>query len=718
VSNPAEWGAKPVEPDGPAAWGATSADSKPKNTDPDFWDWLRTRGQRAATGVLGAPRAAADINEQALQWVGEQLGAPETGKTAGKVARFLIPGQGLAPSAEEMRDYVNRKTGWQDTNAPESWGVAGKVADVGTEAALGSLLMPAGGVSQVARNVIPAAIGGGASELAGEVAKGTRWELPARIAAALFGGVGGAAAQNTVVAPAVRGVVNTALANTYNPERAAARVLGRALQSDETTMPGLLAAHGEHLPGTPLAAVGGENVRGAVRGAYTMRGPGREIIEEGAERFRDTSASRVAPVLDRISPLPPAEARAAQLAEGRGAASPPAYRAAGVADDPQTVLTTRPGAPVPSPSTILGPDGQPMTVMRPGAPVTTATTNSPVLQSPALSEYLGQSRDIQTAIRQARGLPDFRDLPETSMTMLDKVYKNLGGKESAARRAGDGEPERDIGRVRRELLGHIDAENPQYSAALLTYAEPSRLIDAARLGETLMGQTGLPPSEMARQFRALATDAERREFLGGAAGWMRNKSGSTDRATSAERFWNSDYTRGKIQELFPTVTAEGPSNAYHQINQALQNERQAARNLRDITKGSPTQKIGQDIQENLGEAGLLADMAHRGVVRGLYEGASRAAGRMAGRAAEGRTRDMNAALARMAMQHDPAEIIRTQGLVETARQRAAAADAGRAGSYAAAPAAGLLNSAPQAAAGATQQPDLIGRIMQGLLGGR
>jgi hypothetical protein len=670
------------------------------------WDWLRTRLQKGVTSAAATPRFVADVVDAGLQALGRAVGAPETGKSAGLSARAVIPG-GFSYSADAANARLNQITGRKDVNAPASWGLPGRALDAATEAAAGSLVMPFGGWQGAIRGLVPAAIGGAASEVAGDTFKGARLEVPARVVAGLLGGTVGAGAQNAVTSTA-QGVANIVGANARNAERQAARILGRNLAADRTTMPELITRHGEFLPGTPLAATAGPNVRGAVRGAFTLQGPARDVVERGANQFIEGADARVAPVLNRMSPLPPAEVRVPQLMAQAAADAPPIYRQAGVADLPQQILTRQPGAPTTVPSAILGPDGKPLMTTRPGPTVTTVQTNSPVLQRPELAQFMTESGDIQRSINRARDLPAFRNEPATSMAMIDKVYKDLGSLESTANRAGDYGRARDIGIVRRQLAQHIEAENPIYGRALQAYAEPASLAEAAQLGQRLARES-IDPREVRRQFDELASDTHRREFLGGFVGYLRGKAGSTDRATPAERFWNNDYTRGKVAELFPTVTNAGPDNTFQEINRALQNEREAARNLRDITKGSTTaNKAGEMSDLAGGEAGgVLSELLHKGVKGAVVSKLLEKVGALSDRAVEGRTQAVNEALARMTMQIDPVQIARTQGLVEAARRQAeATASARRFGFSAGAGAGGLLN-----------QPGPADRIMQGLLMG-
>jgi hypothetical protein len=692
----------------------------------DFARWLRTRAINAAEGVLTTRQSINDLNAAIAQKTAEFFGAgPTTQKVVGTVASYMNPltwGANAEPTREQIHAATNKNLDIKDVNAPKSvLGIPGQVIDKGTEAVLGSLATPAGGLRSVVRNVVPAFVGGAASEGAGEALKDTPFEIPGRYVAGLLGGLGTGAAQNVVTSTA-KGVANIVGSNARNAEQQAARILGReALADYPPTPPGLpprptLAdIHSQYLPGTPLAATfpQGGNLAGAVRGALTLKGPARGIVTKGADDFIEGADARVAPVLDRISPLPPAEVRTQQLMDQARTVAPPIYRQAGVADLPQQILQQKPGAPSVVPSAILGPDGQPMMTTRPGPPVTSVTTNSPVLQSPALAQYMTDSGHIQDAIRRVQKLPAFKNEPVTSMAMLDQVYKDLGSLESTAKGAKDFGQAGQIGQVRRTLGEHIEAENPVYGRALQAFADPASLADAATLGKTLAKQN-IPPEDVARQFRDLQSDAHRREFLGGFAGELRGKAGGTDRATPAERFWNSDYTRGKVQALFPTATEAGPSNTFDVINTALQNERQAARTLRDITKGSTTANKAAEISDlGGGEAGsTLMSLLHKGVAGTAIAKGLEHIGAISNRATEGRTQAVNEALARMSMQTNPADIVRTQGLVAAARQQAAATAAGRQGSFTGGAVGGLLN-----ASAAGQQLGPADRLMQGLLMG-
>lgn len=720
---------EPYDPAKHGDVGKGSSAAAPSEEPFSFGRWAATRGTNAAASLASMGRGAADANKKMITDIAKALNVPED--IAAKVALAINStnpmtaiGQ-FGPSREQIAGAANRQTGLRPQNAPASWGTAGKMLDTGTEAVLGSLVFPGGGVSSLARNVVPAFVGGAASEGAGDIKgiKDTPFELPVRTVAGLLTGVGTGLAQNAVTSSG-RGVANTLGPRASQVDPTAARIIARNAAADYPPPPGagtvpapalseLLAAHQNFLPGTPLvgAAPEGGNLVGMTRGTNTMKGPARQIIGEGARDFREGAIARVTPTIDQISPLPPAEVRAPQLMNQAGQQASPIYRQAGVADLPQQILQTQPGAPITTRVPSIGPAPF-VEKQTPGPPVTTgASTNSLVLQSPELKQFLDQSGVVQGAINRTQKLSDFKNEPVTSMATLDKVYKDLGSQQTAAERAGDYGLARDIRNEKQKLLGHIDAENPIYSRAVETFADPAGLADAATLGQKL-AKSNLAPEAIRAEFDGLKSDAQRQEFLGGYAGVLRNKAGGTDRAMSAaDRFWNNTQTRETVRQLF------GPEKGdlFDHINTVLQNDRQAARTLGKITGGSDTAPKLADVADitNGDAAGVVSDVAHHGATRAAFNWAMEKLGAAKDRVVEGRTEKVNAAIARMMMNPDPAEAVRTQGLVRTAQQQAAATAAARSGSHGGGMAGGLLG----AGSAVPQQPGPADRLMQNLTGG-
>ena len=143
-------------------------------------------------------------------------------------------------------------------------------------------------------------------------------------------------------------------------------------------------------------------------------------------------------------------------------------------------------------------------------------------------DALMDSPIVQRAIRQAKALPQFANLPDTDMRLLDQVYKNLGGKEQAAARAGDGALAHNMTTVRAALRDEIVSRNPAYGSALSTFADESEMVDAFALGQKLPSQpVGTTTVELGK-----TTDAGKEAMRAGFATNLQQRAGA--RASNAD----------------------------------------------------------------------------------------------------------------------------------------------------------------------------------------
>jgi hypothetical protein len=177
-------------------------------------NWLGTQFTKGITGVAGAPRMAADLQQRGAEWAGEKLGFPETGKTVGQVLRGTVPGAGLGPSTEEMNKGIFTDLGVPEVNAADNpaltltnpLGLNGKVnlgsaLDAGAQAVPSMMALPAGaaaatlsGPARAATTAIPAVTGGASGDLARQATAGTPYEIPASVLASVLGYMGGSKA--------------------------------------------------------------------------------------------------------------------------------------------------------------------------------------------------------------------------------------------------------------------------------------------------------------------------------------------------------------------------------------------------------------------------------------------------------------------------------------------------------------------------------------------
>ena len=585
----------------------------------DAADWMKTRVIKAATSFAGTGRGIADI----ARLTAEKLGIDP------KVAQAMLTSNPVTavgqfmPGTADMNRAVFDGMGVRQKNLS---GPIGKAVDVGVETVLQAPAFPGSFV----RNAIPAFVGGAAQELAGQAAEGTPYEIPARLLTGLVAGGAAAAGQN-VVGNVAQGTTNALFANARNTESQAARILGRALEADGTTMPALSAQHKQFPAGTPLAVVGGENVKGAARGSIAAPGPARTTVENALTQYAAGAEDRVGSAINaNVSNLPPVSTRVSAIADARSKAAGPAYEAAGI---------PRNRADLPNADRLMLSDD-----------VLTLFKDSP---------------DVQAALRNARRVPELKDQPINSMAVLDRVYKQVGGLEQEAARAGNNVRAADIGDIRKRLAAAIGEENPAYTKALETYSDPSKLIDAANMGKTMFSQR-IDAAEIGRNYRALPAD-QKVEFLGGVADYLRTKAGNTDRATAGERIAASANERARLQAVLPEAD-------YKALTSLLNQEKQGARAARDISKGSRTTPMMLEAGENAGVDGNMLMRFLRGDRLGAIMDA---AGSFGGRLTEGRTKEVNALLSQWLMETDPAKVGLVNALANRAQIAAAATQAGR-----------------------------------------
>jgi len=479
-----------------------------------------------------------------------------------------------------------------DATSPE-----GKIFDAAVRAAAGSAVFPGSFV----RNAVPALVGGGMSEAAGQATAGTNWETPVRVAAGLVGGVGAAGVQAAGGA-AIQGAKNLRGAPAAVDDTAA-RIAGRALERDKLTPQQMLERMKNLGDDAMPVDAGGENLKGALRGSIAAPGQARTTVANVFADRAEKEGARVGATIDRnVSPKGLTQT-VDDISRGQAKASGAAYEAAGIPRDPK------------------------------------AFAQAPQLQGDAIKALITDSADVQAAIAAARRLPDYKNLPDTSMVLLDKAYKHIGGMEREAVRAGNGARAYDLGNLRKSLAEAIDAENPKYGDALRAFSEPAALKDAAELGAKLFGSNARPDAVRA-QFAALPDDAKD-AFLVGVAEHLRKTAGTRDASGVAGRVVPGPDARERLAAVLGKEQADA-------LFADLAREKTFTRTARDVGIGSRTTPMGLEAQDNAAQAaGAIADVARGRFVNAL----SRATGRLT----EGRTERVNARVAEILTSMKPEE---------------------------------------------------------------
>ena len=552
-------------------------------------NWLGTRATKAATSLVGAPRAYADLERMAIT----ATGLPYVPSPIAAATQYL-------PSSQQMNNVVFNSLGVPEVNAS---GKGGKILDAATEAALGAVVMP----GNVLRNVIPAAVGGASQEVAGQLSEGTKYEPAARVVAGIVGGGLSAAAQN-----ALGNVAQAGKNLRPNVDKTAAKIVGRAMERDQMTGKTLGKAQADLGPGAMLVEAGGPNLRGTMRGSIASPGAARTEAQNAFDLRIGGSNDRTTAALDSaISPKNSLAMTVDDLATQRAQASRPAYRVA-VDEAPDLMM------------------------------------------SDDLLRLTKDSKVVRSAIAAAKGDPDLKGRPVNSMSVLDEVYKTIGGKADAARRGGDGHAAYKMESIRERLKQGIIDENPAYGDALDAYSGPSKLIDAASKGREWFAKN-VDPKKAAKDYQAMSPD-EQQAVLVGVRDWARTTIGRSDRGVAAERVWNGGDNRARLEAIL------GPEG-YAKLAKAMETERNAIKTSRDINVGSRTTPMALEAADNALGGGVWQDLLAGRVLS--------AGGKFAGNALErvttGRTEAVNARIAKMLTSTDPAEVGLVNALLERAR---------------------------------------------------
>jgi hypothetical protein len=280
------------------------------------------------------------------------------------------------------------------SKASEAAGAVGSIASLPSKGALAA----AGLIPKLVEGAKVGASAGGIGGFGGSKDESVTGDLAATGTGAVVGGgigAAGGAVADRVAAPFIGWLTRKFGPNAA--ENQAVQAIAKRMTQDANAggpkaqdMIDLL----NEAPDKPqaLADVAGENVRQYLGNIKRQPGEGRQFVTSELERRDAGAGSRLIGDVGRGissggSPYTVAEA----LDSARAAASAPAYKAAGIPSDPR---------------------------LYPAAPV---------VDNPAVARLLDKSKDVKSAIAQAKGLPDYAELPDNNIVLLDKAYKNIGG---------------------------------------------------------------------------------------------------------------------------------------------------------------------------------------------------------------------------------------------------------------------------------------------------
>lgn len=591
--------------------------------------YFTSRIRNALTGIGTTPRAMADV----IRYGGNALGVPKNviqGVISSNPVTFA--GQ-FMPTADTINKQIERVA--PDVSSKTE---GGKVADTALESAIGGLALGGG-----ASSVIPSLVGGATSEVGGQAFKGTAAEPVARVLGGAAGGALAAGAQN-VLGSVIQGVRNV----FPDINETSAKILARNLLRDKMTAEELAAEQTRLGAGTPLVEAGGPNVRGMVQGAIAAPGEARTTTQQLFDQRRADLPERVSNALDTaLTPNRSLAGTVDELNALRAQKATPAYQAAGIPDRPAMVSPER--------TVRFSLNEEPTTIP--------AEYNTPSFSSPKLDALIQDSADVRAAIGAARRLPDYKDLPTNSMSMLDKAYKHLVGMEQEAVRGGNGTRVHDLQNLRRDFGAAIAEVNPRYGRALEAYAGPSKLIDAAEQGNSWMTSKA-DATTVAREFGAMSP-AEQDAAKIGIRDWARKATEEVRKGVPSDQVFGAKGVRDRLMAVLS-------DSEYAALKKEMDAVSNTANTISDIRVGSRTTPMALNAADNADQT-VMVDAA-KNVARGRPIAATmNVLSKFAGRVAEGRTEAVNARLAEIARMTDPQQV----GLVAALANKAALQDAAR-----------------------------------------
>ncbi len=369
-----------------------------------------------------------------------------------------------------------------------------------------------------------------------------------------------------------RAIINT-LRNqsqaAQNPQLQADRLLARAFLQDQVGLGHGPAPLPNALPGQGVINMGGENVQKLGRLSTVAPGEARTIARNFFDEQMGGQADRAADALSNLSQQGYYGTLETLDATRRQAARPlydAAYaRPAVDAWTPRLAeLMERPSmrAAYQRAQGIAAEEGRNPTELG----LTFNEAGDPVFLAGARN---GQIPSTQTMDYIKRGLDDVmqaqpRD-PATGRVITDEAT-------------------RAIDNTRREFVGILREQNPEYRAALDAWAGPSHAIETMDLGRQMFRKSG-DPADMIRRFRAMSEADQESARIG----FMRealNKIGNvSDGGSVYQSLFNTPNKRALMQTMFPDEAS------FNRFAQQMRAERDMVNANRSTIGGSPTARI-------------------------------------------------------------------------------------------------------------------------------
>ena len=334
-------------------------------------------------------------------------------------------------------------------------------------------------------------------------------------------------------------------------ERAAVEKIASALEKDDMTPRQALDELRQlGMSDAMLADLAGQNVKGVARAAAGVPGPVKTMAHRALNEREAASRARINDTIASSTSEENAVETMTNIVARRAKAAKPLYEEALV---PDAVRATNPLAGV--------------------------------IRTPTLQNLVEKSSDIKGAISRARGIPEYADLPDYDIILLDKAYKNLGGKMDESMRSGDTVAAHDIGTLKTQLRDAIIGAtggkgHSVYEQALDVFHSESDLVRALQRGRDLLKEKDV---EVLVGDVKKMTDGEREMFLVGAGRALREK---IDNAQDSTDLAKKLFGNPRVRELIRSALPDG--NTYNEFAKVMMQQARFAETKRTMLGGSMT----------------------------------------------------------------------------------------------------------------------------------
>ena len=433
------------------------------------------------------------------------------------------------------------------------------------------------------------AAGAAEGAVAGGVYGAGTGEGSGRVSSAAVG-AGAGAALGGIAGPLITGAARTAK-NLAAPllshlpgvgekiaENQSTNLIARAIQRDAMHPVEL---SGRAIPGKPqiLPDVGGENLLGLARGSQAIPSKSKQALSKNLLERQQGEMARAGSDLERAIGVPQDDVFQ-------------------IADD--LILRQKANA-------------QPLYDAAHPKPIRNQATRAAVgdlLQIPVFRKAMGRGKELQQVLRIPQGKElTVRDIDYWKQGLDNLIESSHGSENAIARQEARAYRER-----LDEILKMVDKEHPEYAKARATFAGDARLREALADGREFIKSD---PREIAAAVKKM-TPGERELYNRGAIDTLNQAMAHVDDAETAsavKRIFGNPYKREQLKSLVG-------DRAYETLAERLGVERTMNRTAKTILSGSPTARIGAEIDDiagiNAGEIAASANDFARGNFAGPF----------------------------------------------------------------------------------------------------